>query len=81
VVNYLCYGSKMAHTTKRRSKCWRFEHPGLYRRFMSDFVVRDHPGSFNSVAPDMKLEQSIQRASKIRGGIVGQTRNSAKVVE
>ena len=58
------------------------EHPGLYRRFMmSDFVVRDHPGSFNSVAPDMKLEQSIQRASKSQGGIVGQTRNSAVAVE
>ena len=29
----------------------------------------------------MKLEQSIQRASKSEGGSVGQTRNSAVVVE
>ena len=38
-------------------------------------------GSFNSWKPDMKLKQSIQRASKREGGIVGQTRNSAVVVE
>ena len=75
-VNYLRYGSYYLETIK----ILEVEHPELYRKFMM-FVVRDHTGSFNSVAPDMKLEQSIQRASKSQGGIIGQTRNSAVVVE
>ena len=35
----------------------------------------------NAVAPDSKYEQSIQRAAKSKGGIVGQTRNIYIVVE
>ncbi len=77
-VNYLRYGSYYLE----KITVLEAEHPELYRRFMmSEFVVRDHVGSFNAVAPDMKLEQSIQRASKSQGGIVGQTRNSAVVVD
>ena len=58
------------------------EHPDLYRRFtISTCVVQDLVGSFNCVELDMKLEQSIQRASISQGGIVGQTRNLAVVVE
>ena len=38
-------------------------------------------GYFNVVAPDMKLEQSIQRLSKSDGSIVGQTRNISIMVE
>ena len=48
---------------------------------ISTFVVRDRRGSFNSVELDRKLEQSIQRTSKSQGGIVGQTRMFAVVVE
>ena len=77
-VNYLRYGSYYLE----KIKILEVAHPELYRKFMmSEFVVRDHTGSFNSVAPDMNLEQSIQRASKSQGGIIGQTRNSAVVVE
>ena len=59
-VNYLRYGSYYPE----KIKVLKAEHPDLYRRFMSEFVVRDRVGSFNSVAPDMKLEQSIHLASK-----------------
>ena len=38
-------------------------------------------GYFNAVAPDMKLEQSIQRSSKSHGGIVGNTKHLAITVE
>ena len=47
----------------------------------SQFVVKDRAGCLNAVPPDMKLEPSIQRASKSKGGIVGLTRNTAVVVE
>ena len=77
-INYLRYGSYYLE----KIKVLEAEHPELYRRFlMSGFVVRDHSDSFNAVSPDMKLEQTIQRASKSQGGIVGQTRNSAVVLE
>ena len=67
-VNYLRYGSYYLE----KNKILEVEHPELYQKcMMSEFVVRDHTGSFNSVAPDMKLEQSIQRASKSQGGIIG----------
>ena len=67
-VNYLRYGSYYLE----KIKILEVEHPELYRRFvMSEFVVRDSVGSFNAVTPEMKLEQSIQRASKSQGGIVG----------
>ena len=38
-------------------------------------------GYFHAVAPDMKLEQSIQRSSKSEGGTVGKSRNLAIIVE
>ena len=75
-VNCLRYGSYYLE----KIKILEVEHPELYKIcMMSEFVVRDHTGSFNFVAPDMKLEQSIQRASKSQGGIIGQTRNSVVV--
>ncbi len=77
-INYLWYGSWYIESVK----VLELEHPDLYRAYMrGQFVVKDRDGSFNAVAPDMKLEQSIQRASKSQGGIVGQTRNSEVVVE
>ena len=38
------------------------------------FVIKHKGGKFNSVSPDMKLEQTIQRASKDTGGIIGEQR-------
>ena len=43
--------------------------------------MQDWSDSFNYVELDIRLEQSIQRASKSQGGIVGQTRMFAVVVE
>ena len=40
-----------------------------------DFVVKTSAGVFNAVSPDMKLEQTIQRSSKSRGGIIGEQRS------
>ena len=45
------------------------------------YVVQDRSDSFTYVELDLKLEQSIQLASKSQGGIVGQTRMFAVVVE
>ena len=36
---------------------------------------------FNSVSPDMKLQQTIQRTSKDPGGIIGEQRKEACVAE
>ena len=36
------------------------------------FVVKDKQRKFNSVSPDMKLEQTIQRTSKDPAGIIGE---------
>ena len=44
-------------------------------------VVHDRSDSFNYVRLDIKLRQSTQRALKSQGGIVGQTRMIAVVVE
>ena len=77
-LNYLRYGSFYLETIKALQST----HPEVIKQFMGGkFVVKDRAGCFNAVAPDMKLEQSIQRASKGSGGIVGQTRNTAVVVE
>ena len=77
-LNYLRYGSFYLESTKLLQNV----HPEIFQRLLQgQFVVKDHTGFFNAVAPDMKLEQTIQRASKSKGGIVGNTRNSAIVVE
>ena len=44
-------------------------------------MVKTNTGSFNGVAPDMKLEQTIQRLQKAVGGIIGQTRKLEYVTE
>ena len=43
------------------------------------FVIKTNTASFNAVAPDMKLEQTIQSSNKGSGGIVRQTRQKAFV--
>ena len=76
----------------RRYASWHLErihvlevtHPNLFRRFsMGLFTIKDHPGSFNAVAPDLKLEQTIQRISQDPGGhvIVGASGNIPIVAE
>ena len=45
------------------------------------FVVKTTNGVFNSVSPDMKLEQTISRSQKSSGGIVGQTKTDSYVSE
>ena len=53
------------------------EQPELYRRFVQGhFAVRTTLGKFNAVAPDLRLEQSIQRAKKSASGVIGQTRKT-----
>ena len=36
----------------------------------SNFAVKDKPGKFNAVVPDMKLEHTIQRSQKSAKGIL-----------
>ena len=58
------------------------KHPELYGNFMQgDFVIKTKKGSFNGVAADMKLEQTIQRSSKSSHGIIGQTRSLGYVTQ
>ena len=44
-------------------------------------MVQDRSDSFNYVELDIKFEQSIQRASNSQGGIIGQSRMFAVVME
>ena len=45
------------------------------------WVIKDKEGRFNSVSPDIKLEQTIQRVSKDMGGIIGEQQEEAFVAE
>ena len=45
------------------------------------FVVKQRYGSFNAVAGDMELEQTIQRSQKSTRGIIGQSRQSEYVIK
>ncbi|KAJ8869464.1 hypothetical protein PR048_028455 [Dryococelus australis] len=65
-----------------RIKKLEVDNPFLYQRFIEGhFVVGYKEGKFNSVAPDMKLEQDIQRSKKSSKGIVGQARKSHYIAE
>ena len=56
-----------------RIKALESENPYLYEKFVhGQFVVKCKQEKFNSVYPDMKLEQAMQRASKDPGGIIGE---------
>ena len=49
--------------------------PDVYKAFLSGkFSVKRTPGEFNSVGVDMCLEQTINRSSKEKGGIIGETK-------
>ena len=48
--------------------------PDVYAAFLEGkFVVKETVGEFNSTAADMKLEQTINRSSKGKGGVIGAT--------
>ena len=67
-INYLRHASRYLE----KIKVLETENPYLFEKFMrGDFVIKDRPGKFNSVSPDMKQEQTIQRASKDAGGVIG----------
>jgi len=52
--------------------------PDVYREFLKgNFSVKRKPGKFNSVGTDMCLEQTINRSSKGKGGVVGETRKKS----
>ena len=56
------------------------DHPEIYEKFMQEhFVVKQNNREFNDVAPDMTLEQTIQRSKKNVKGIINQTRQVAYV--
>ncbi|RXM27580.1 hypothetical protein EOD39_10602 [Acipenser ruthenus] len=73
-ISYLLYGSWYMERIKKLE----VDNPILIH---GHFVVREKEGKFISVAPDMKLEQTIQRSQKSSKGIVGQTRRSDYVAE
>ena len=58
------------------------EHPEIHELFLSGhFVVKRNIGSFNGVALDMKLEQTIQHSKKSSGGVIAETSNKKFVIE
>ena len=49
-----------------------FEEPEVYCQFKDHmFVVKSEAGSFNAVAPDVKLEQIIQHSKRALGDAIG----------
>ena len=77
-LNYLRYGSFYLELLKRL----KHTNPELYDFFMrKHFVVKRKPGSFNSVAPDLALEQTIQRSAKSSSGIIGKTKSNECMAE
>ena len=77
-INYLRYGSYYLE----KVKLLETEHPSLYLEFLAgNFVIKTNKGFFNAVSPDLKLEQTIQRAQKDPKGIVGQNRKDEYVAQ
>ena len=77
-INYVRYSTFYYESLKNLST----KHPALYQQFiLSDFVVKTNEGSFNAVACDMKLEQTINRSAKSTMGIIGKTKALDYVTE
>ena len=58
-INYLHYASWYLEIIQ--VGLFELSYLTLFRRFsMGLFTVKDRPGSFNAVTPDLKLEQTIQ---------------------
>ena len=61
MVNYQCYGTFYWELLKGLKS----SHPELHESFLhGNFVVKPKEGSFNAVAHDMGLEQSIKKISQ-----------------
>ena len=77
-INYLRYASFYLELLKQLEQ----KHPALYSNFLKgDHVVKCQNKPFSAVAPDMKLEQSIQRSAKSSGGIIGASKRTDFVAE
>ena len=77
-INYLRYASFYLEKMRKLEE----EHPEIHAEFLKgNFVVKSNAGSFNAVAPDMKLEQTIQRSKKSSSGVIGETRRHEYVSE
>ena len=77
-INYLRYASFYLELLKQL----KIKHPDLYQEFLKgNHVIKTRDGKFNAVAPDMKLEQTIQRSAKSSGGIIGASKKVDYVTE
>ena len=58
------------------------DYPIIYDQFKKGkFVVKTNTRFFRAFGADMKLEKTIQRSKKGSGGIIGQTKQEAFVIE
>ena len=65
--NYLRWGSVYIEDMQKLPET----APDVYKAFSSgNFSVKRTPGEFNSVGVDMCLEQTINRSSKGKGGVI-----------
>ena len=65
--------SKLGFRRQRKySTVTHLSHPDVYKKFKAKymFVVKTYR-SFNVVAPDIKLEQTMQHSKNGAGGIIG----------
>ena len=55
--------------------------PEFYKAFLlGQFSIKPTPGEFNAVGTDMCLEQTINRSSKGKGGVIGEGRQKEKIL-
>ena len=77
-INYLHYATFCLESMLRIPT----DHPTIYEMFIKGyFAIKGSHRKFSGVSPDMKLEQTIQRAQKSSSGIIGQTRRISNVSE
>ena len=77
-INYYRHGSFYVKTLKQM----KTNQHEVYLEFLNGgFVVKRNKGKFNSVAPDMALEQTIQRSAKSTRGIIGETKSKSYCAE
>ena len=75
-ISYLRYASWYVEKMTKLPQ----DHPEIYEQFMQGhFVVKQNNREPYAVAPDMKLEQTMQTSKKSVKGIIGQTRQVAYV--
>ena len=68
-INYLQYATWYLEKMRRLDQ----EHSNIYTEFVAGTcVVQTSVGTFKSVPPEMKLEQTINRSQKSSGGILDQ---------